>query len=222
MADGEEILQGDVKYLIAKIEAIEKAQQKFENQITDFPTDIDKAVTAVKDVYDLQIKHLEDRVKEYKEDAEKALLKAQASQEGALVTALNASKELGTQINSSNNEARNKTEASVSDLFRQIQSFLKTSIDVLDGKVNDQKGRLDRMEERMLVQKEVKVEHRDDRGERRNDVGMWVGIVGAGITVMLFAFFISDRNVPTVPPTIVLEREQTGQTTREIPSLQGQ
>lgn len=142
-------IQALKELLQTRIYGVEKGIEVAHEDITRFPTDVDKAVgalekvTALKIAYehqlaDIQIKHIEKQFLWI----EQVRIEQKRDTATAVDAALKAAKEAVTEQNASNVLAINKSETATTKSMDQLAGLVKTLGDSLNDKITDVKDRV--------------------------------------------------------------------------------
>lgn len=128
--------------VFTRLDAMDKAMELFNANITRVPTDTDKQISHLKELHDERFSGVDKQFTERDVRTEQSATATKI----AVDAALQAQKEAAGAQNESNAAAIAKSEAATAKQIDGIIALLNSSLKALDEKINDLKGRLDRGE----------------------------------------------------------------------------
>jgi hypothetical protein len=131
--------------VFTRLDAMDKAMELFNANITRVPTDTDKQISHLKELHDEKFEGVEKQFKERDVRTEQSATATKI----AVDAALQAQKEAAGAQNESNAAAIAKSEAATTKQIDGIVALIGSNNKGLDEKIADLKGRLDRGEGKM-------------------------------------------------------------------------
>lgn len=128
--------------VFTRLDAMDKAMELFNANITRVPTDTDKQISHLKELHDEKFEGIEKQFKERDVRTEQSATATKI----AVDAALQAQKEAAGAQNESNSAGIAKSETATTKQIDGITALLNGGLKALDEKINDLKGRLDRGE----------------------------------------------------------------------------
>lgn len=190
--------------VFTRLDAMDKAMELFNANITRVPTDTDKQISHLKELHDEKFEGVEKQFKERDVRTEQSAIATKI----AVDAALQAQKEAASAQNDSNAAAIAKSEAATTKQIDGIVALIASNNKGLDEKIADIKGRLDRGEgktsisdpatngglarlkeavESLMVTRGGNIGHSQGAAQM---VGYVVGAFGTGAAIMTILFYI--------------------------------
>lgn len=126
---------GEIKVLEIRLDAMDEATKVLSDTINRTPTDIDKAIKAIREVFLEKFK----AVGKQFDVAEKIRFEQKQDSIIGLNAALSAQKEAVVEQNKSNTLAIGKSEKATTESIATLATLFKTTTDALQAQVNDMK-----------------------------------------------------------------------------------
>lgn len=130
--------------LSSELDAVKKAIDVAHEDLTRFPTEVQKHVGALRELVDIKVAHLEKQF----EVIEKQRIEQKSDVRTAIDDALKAAKELVSQQNQANTNASIKSETSFAKQIDQIMTLLTAEKHASNERINDLKERMSKAEGR--------------------------------------------------------------------------
>jgi hypothetical protein len=191
----EERITGLKELLERRLDGIDEATKLVRAELVRVPSDLDKAQSAAKALFDSELRVVDEKFKTVNKQLETIQVQFREkgvqvdenkkSSEKSVTDAFAAAEKVGQEQNKNFKEIVEKSEASNTKVIDQLQGLVKEVQKSLDDKVTELRGtvtRLDAAMTNMILNKT----------ERRESGGYYVGIAGLVIAAasLLVAFFV--------------------------------
>lgn len=191
--------------VFTRLDGMDKALEVFTSNLNRVPSDVDKQVSGLKQLIYERIERVEERFKSITiQFAEQEKRQEQASRNAstAVEAALQAAKDAVNAQNTSNSLAIAKSEAATAKSIDTIQLLIQTAIATLDGKIDDVKERLTRIEGQATGETTAQRLSQTDQQNTVGIIGLIAGaLIGvAGVVVAIMALQTPDASVVVGPP----------------------
>jgi cation transport regulator ChaB len=131
-----------LKLVETRLDGMDKAQELFKDDLTRVPTELDKEISHLKDLYEEKFRSIETQFRE--RDTRTEQISKQS--EVAINAALQAAKEAVEKQNQSSALAISKSEVSFTKQFDQIGDRISAAVKSTDDKFTDLKDRITMLE----------------------------------------------------------------------------
>lgn len=184
--------------LTTRLDAIDKATDKFEFNLNRVPTDVDKQVGHLKELTRETFRTVDERFAgvalQFKERDTRSERESRDNKV-AVDAAFAAQKEAASEQNKSNTLAIDKSEKATAETLNKQADLFKSTTDALAGRIEDSKqavGKLDTrittIESKGVGIRETQVDHRTERGF---DLSLVVALISAaGFVALLIRDFV--------------------------------
>ena len=176
-------LDGAMRTVHAELAAIHEAIRVAREEVTRVPTDVEKAVSNLKELHSERFESIEKQFRERDVRVEQTARDTKVAVDAALQA---AEKAVGKQ-NESFALSINKSEAATLKQIDAQSATLTTATASLDGKIGDVKERLTRLESLSIGQGNAVDEQRSSAGEMRGYVATAISVILLAIAIMTFA-----------------------------------
>jgi len=192
--------------LTQRMGGTEKAVEVAHADLTRVPTDVQKEISHVLQLLAgenrLAAKALEVHLEKFAgierqfQQLDKRLEKSAQDSDKALLNALQAAKELGSEQVKSSKESIAKSDTSTQAALAQQGASLTTLRDALTAAINEIKARQDRMESQAIGRAEQQINTRNITAESRDNTQLWFGAAGflfglASLIGMIVTFIVT-------------------------------
>jgi HSP90 family molecular chaperone len=186
-------LEAATSALLARLDAIDKATDKFEAHIEKVPTDVDKQVGHLKELTKETFRTVDERFTgvalQFKERDTRSERESRDNKV-AVDAAFAAQKEAASEQNKSNTLAIDKSEKATAETLNKQADLFKSTTDALDDKIVGNKDTLNKMDTRLTAIESRGVVVREAQVQNNWGTGTLIAIIAtlislAGLVVVL-------------------------------------
>lgn len=186
------IINAELRAVGTRLDAIDKATEVFNENLTRVPTDTDKQIQHLKELHGERFNSVSGELRALADGITKQFAERDVRTDAAAIgtskavdAALQAQKEAAGAQNEANAAAITKSEANTTKLIDGIIALLNSTVKATDEKISDLKGRLDRGEGVIRGGGEVRTERRLDMGTVISIISMAIAAAAVVVAVIV-------------------------------------
>ena len=169
--------EGIAKALIERLDAIDKATDLLATDLRQVPTDLQIAISSVKELEAVKFGNISDRF----EQSERQTAREKAAADLALAAAFDAQKEAAAATNNANAEAIRKSELATTETIKTNAESQRAGQQSLADKIDDMKDRMNRLESLIIALQTQRSTTHEGRTDTRADRNLAIVAIGTVI-----------------------------------------